>query len=297
MSTRGEHLVRADRRFATGGGIARAARRAGLFAGCSTRSTARLDERRARRHRCPTAASAGSASARPAPSAAVRSAQLDGAGSAGDLGLGRLVQGVDAGRMVEPRSGRDLRAVLGQRRAARRRRPRQGPVPAGSMRSPTACATMRRARRGENIAAHYDLGNDFYSAWLDETMTYSSRALRRARRQPRRRPAAQGPRPCSTGSTLKPGQRLLEIGCGWGSLAIEAAKRGASVVGLTLSNEQKAWAEREDRRRRPVRPDRNPPPGLSRHRRAVRRRRLGRDGRGGRPALVGAPISTASPAT
>ena len=42
---------------------------------------------------------------------------------------------------------------------------------------------------------------------------------------------------------LEPGQRLLEIGCGWGTLAIEAGKRGASVVGLTLSTEQKAWAE------------------------------------------------------
>jgi cyclopropane-fatty-acyl-phospholipid synthase len=44
---------------------------------------------------------------------------------------------------------------------------------------------------------------------------------------------------------LQPGQRLLEIGCGWGTLAIEAAKRGATVVGLTLSTEQKAWAERK----------------------------------------------------
>jgi cyclopropane-fatty-acyl-phospholipid synthase len=42
---------------------------------------------------------------------------------------------------------------------------------------------------------------------------------------------------------LQAGQRLLDIGCGWGTLAIEAAKRGASVVGLTLSKEQKAWAE------------------------------------------------------
>jgi cyclopropane-fatty-acyl-phospholipid synthase len=44
---------------------------------------------------------------------------------------------------------------------------------------------------------------------------------------------------------LKPGDRLLEIGCGWGTLAIEAARRGASVVGLTLSREQKDWAERK----------------------------------------------------
>jgi cyclopropane-fatty-acyl-phospholipid synthase len=42
---------------------------------------------------------------------------------------------------------------------------------------------------------------------------------------------------------LKPGDRLLEIGCGWGTLAIEAAQRGAKVVGLTLSAEQKSWAE------------------------------------------------------
>ena len=94
-----------------------------------------------------------------------------------------------------------------------------------------------------NIAAHYDLGNDFYSAWLDETMTYSSGlwgesdALADAQRN-------------KIGHLLdrldiKEGDRLLEIGCGWGSLAIEAARRGASVVGLTLSREQKAWAERE----------------------------------------------------
>lgn len=44
---------------------------------------------------------------------------------------------------------------------------------------------------------------------------------------------------------LKPGDRLLEIGCGWGTLAIEAAKRGVEVVGLTLSTEQKAWAEKK----------------------------------------------------
>lgn len=44
---------------------------------------------------------------------------------------------------------------------------------------------------------------------------------------------------------LKPGQRLLEIGCGWGTLAIEAARRGAHVVGLTLSREQKEWADRK----------------------------------------------------
>jgi len=93
----------------------------------------------------------------------------------------------------------------------------------------------------ENIAAHYDLGNDFYAEWLDPSMTYSS-----ARFAPdddleaaqRRKVAMLLDR-----LQLKPGDRLLEIGCGWGTLAIEAARRGAQVVGLTLSAEQKIWAE------------------------------------------------------
>jgi len=97
-----------------------------------------------------------------------------------------------------------------------------------------------RARR--NIAAHYDLGNDFYAAWLDATMTYSSarfadtdESLEQAQLRKMNLLLDR--------LDLKPGDRLLEIGCGWGTLAIEAAKRGASVVGLTLSSEQKAWAD------------------------------------------------------
>lgn len=100
----------------------------------------------------------------------------------------------------------------------------------------------RKAR--QNIAAHYDLGNDFYAAWLDPTMTYSS-----ARFANDGDSLEEGQlnkiRALLDRLELKPGQRLLEIGCGWGTLAIEAAKRGASVVGLTLSTEQKAWAERK----------------------------------------------------
>jgi len=93
-----------------------------------------------------------------------------------------------------------------------------------------------------NIAAHYDLGNDFYAAWLDETMTYSS-----ARFGSGEETLEQAQRHkvdlLLDRLDLKPGQRLLEIGCGWGNLAIQAAQRGAKVVGLTLSTEQKAWAE------------------------------------------------------
>jgi len=95
-----------------------------------------------------------------------------------------------------------------------------------------------------NIAAHYDLGNDFYAAWLDATMTYSSARFA----SPEDNLEAAQLRKVHTlldRLDLSPGQRLLEIGCGWGTLAMEAAKRGASVVGLTLSTEQKAWAERK----------------------------------------------------
>src|SRR4029079_13964632 len=81
-----------------------------------------------------------------------------------------------------------------------------------------------------------------YSAWLDETMTYSSArfdssadALEQAQ--------LHKVHALLDRLDLKPGDRLLEIGCGWGTLAIEAARRGASVVGLTLSREQKAWAD------------------------------------------------------
>ena len=99
------------------------------------------------------------------------------------------------------------------------------------------------ARARDNIAAHYDLGNDFYAAWLDETMTYSAARLDEANESLE---AAQLRKvhQLLDRLELEPGQRLLEIGCGWGTLAIEAAKRGVHVVGLTLSTEQKAWADR-----------------------------------------------------
>jgi cyclopropane-fatty-acyl-phospholipid synthase len=99
-----------------------------------------------------------------------------------------------------------------------------------------------KARR--NIAAHYDLGNDFYCAWLDPTMTYSCARFD----SPNQSLETAQLRKIHTlldRLGLEPGQRLLDIGCGWGTLAIEAARRGASVVGLTLSTEQKAWADRK----------------------------------------------------
>lgn len=99
----------------------------------------------------------------------------------------------------------------------------------------------KRARR--NIAHHYDLGNDFYAAWLDPSMTYSS-AIFAAPGDPLERAQENKIRLLLDRLDLRPGQRLLEIGCGWGALAeIAARDYGVHVTGLTLSEEQKAWAE------------------------------------------------------
>lgn len=100
----------------------------------------------------------------------------------------------------------------------------------------------RPGQARQNVAAHYDLGNDFYAEWLDPSMTYSSARFGPGDtlEQAQRRKVAM----LLDRLELKPGSRLLEIGCGWGTLAIEAARRGAQVVGLTLSVEQKNWAEK-----------------------------------------------------
>jgi cyclopropane-fatty-acyl-phospholipid synthase len=101
-----------------------------------------------------------------------------------------------------------------------------------------------RARR--NIAHHYDLGNDFYAAWLDESMTYSSAIFAEPIRTEEPLEAAQQRkiRLLLSRLNLKSDEQLLEIGCGWGGLAELAARElGALVTGLTLSAEQKGYAD------------------------------------------------------
>jgi len=92
-----------------------------------------------------------------------------------------------------------------------------------------------------NIAYHYDLGNDFYRLWLDPSMTYSSGifehegdGLEQSQHNKYRRLLAM--------LEAEPGQHILEIGCGWGAFARQAAGAGLRVTGLTLSNAQLAWA-------------------------------------------------------
>jgi len=106
-------------------------------------------------------------------------------------------------------------------------------------------ALNRNTRGGSkrNIQAHYDLGNDFYVLWLDPSMTYSSAWFDGDRTQPLERAQTAKLRRAIDATGVRPGQRLLEIGCGWGAVAEAAARGGVDVVGLTLSREQLAWAQ------------------------------------------------------
>ena len=99
-----------------------------------------------------------------------------------------------------------------------------------------------RAGSRRNIHAHYDIGNDFYQLWLDPSMTYSSAlftadsaTLEQAQQAKYARIFDQ----LQVGS----GSSILEIGCGWGGFAELAARRGAQVTGLTLSTEQRDYAQ------------------------------------------------------
>jgi cyclopropane-fatty-acyl-phospholipid synthase len=102
--------------------------------------------------------------------------------------------------------------------------------------------TRRGSRR--NIAAHYDLGNDFYALWLDASMTYSSALFEGARERDLESAQRAKYRRILERLAPKRGDRILEIGCGWGGFAeMAATEYGCLVTGLTLSREQKAYAE------------------------------------------------------
>ncbi len=95
----------------------------------------------------------------------------------------------------------------------------------------------------KNIHAHYDLGNAFYALWLDGTMNYSSAIFATPETSMKDAQDAKVRRALQL-SGVKAGDRVLEIGCGWGALAEMAATEfDASIVGVTLSTEQLAWAQ------------------------------------------------------
>jgi cyclopropane-fatty-acyl-phospholipid synthase len=96
----------------------------------------------------------------------------------------------------------------------------------------------------KNIHAHYDLGNHFYQLWLDGTMNYSSAWFDGDRQQPMQDAQHAKVRRALRMANVKAGDRVLEIGCGWGALAEKAALEfDAHVTGVTLSTEQLAWAQ------------------------------------------------------
>ncbi|WP_288928388.1 cyclopropane-fatty-acyl-phospholipid synthase family protein [uncultured Maritimibacter sp.] len=100
--------------------------------------------------------------------------------------------------------------------------------------------TKKQAKK--NISAHYDLGNDFYTLWLDDTMTYSSAYFKTGQESLEK---AQEQKYASMIDEMgaQPGDHVLEIGCGWGGFAEYAAKeRGLQVTCLTISREQFNYA-------------------------------------------------------
>ena len=102
--------------------------------------------------------------------------------------------------------------------------------------------SKRQARK--NISHHYDLGNDFYGLWLDNTMTYSSALFTTGQESLE---AAQIAKYASMVDQMgvKEGDHVLEIGCGWGGFAEYAAKeRGLKVTGLTISKEQLDYSKK-----------------------------------------------------
>ncbi len=96
-----------------------------------------------------------------------------------------------------------------------------------------------RSGAARNISAHYDLGNDFYAAWLDASMTYSS-ALHMSEVSLE---AAQLRKLEGISNRLGNPETVLEIGCGWGSLAEHLSGKGTKVTAISLSEEQLAWAK------------------------------------------------------
>ena len=101
-----------------------------------------------------------------------------------------------------------------------------------------------KANSRKNIHAHYDLGNSFYQLWLDPSMNYSSAWFEGDLQGDLTQAQNAKVRRALRSADVQPGQRVLEIGCGWGALAEMAATEfGAEVVGVTLSTEQLAYGQ------------------------------------------------------
>jgi cyclopropane-fatty-acyl-phospholipid synthase len=154
------------------------------------------------------------------------------------LGVGEAY--MDGRLVIEEGSIHDLVDLATRPRGPGAIRRRPGPVRRWLTRMINERNARRSARR--NVAHHYDLSAEFYRSFLDEDLQYScayfewpEATLEEAQRAKKRHIAAK--------LALEPGHRVLDIGCGWGGLALSlAAWTGAKVDGVTLSTEQLALA-------------------------------------------------------
>lgn len=101
-----------------------------------------------------------------------------------------------------------------------------------------------RAGSRRNITEHYDLGNAFFETWLDRRLLYSS-ALYDDETMSLDEAQSAKLQAILQSLDLEPGMSLLEIGSGWGAFALDAARSGAQVTGITLSREQHAYAQQQ----------------------------------------------------
>ena len=112
------------------------------------------------------------------------------------------------------------------------------PVPESELRPRGRRHSVERDKR--SVTHHYDVSNDFFALWLDKTMTYSCAFFSRDGSSLEAAQQAKLDLIC-TKLALEKGERMLDVGCGWGSLAIYAAREyGVSVTGITLSEPQAA---------------------------------------------------------
>ncbi len=142
----------------------------------------------------------------------------------------------------EGSSLRDFLQLFSHNRLSLASHPAQKFLRAVRMKSRKKQQSNRRGQAQQNVSHHYDLGNEFYKLFLDKNMLYScayfrdeNETLEEAQRNKLRLLASK--------LDLQPGQKVLDIGCGWGDLALYlAALKDVNVVGVTLSTEQQQLA-------------------------------------------------------
>ena len=138
----------------------------------------------------------------------------------------------------DPAPGKRLRLAAAALRAAGPHPPPK--PPAAEMRPAGLRHSLRRDRRA--VRHHYDVSNAFFALFLDASMTYSCAIFSRGATTLEEAQRAKLDLVCSK-LALQPGERLLDVGCGWGALALHAAREyGVDVLGITLSEQQAALA-------------------------------------------------------